>query len=84
MHFKIIQEGVKLPMFMDQVAYIKLFLTGRALKWFKPYLTKVQINGIITTNLEVKYLLLSWGGFVEWLIQMFRDLKVTTIAERKL
>ena len=41
---------------------------GRALKWFKSYLTKVQINSIITTNLEVKYLFLSWGGFTERLI----------------
>ena len=65
MHFKITQEGVKLPIFMDQVVYIGLFLTGRALKQFKLYLTKVQINGIITTNLEVKYLFLSWGGFIE-------------------
>ena len=35
---------------MDQVVYIGLFLTGRALKWFKSYLTEVQINKIITTN----------------------------------
>ena len=41
MHFKITQEGVKLPIFMDQVVYIGLFLTGRALKQFKLYLTKV-------------------------------------------
>ena len=65
MHFKIIQEGVKLPTSMDQVAYAGLFLIGKALKQFKLYLTKVQINGIITTNLEVKYLFLSQGGFME-------------------
>ena len=41
MHFKVIQEGVKLATPIDQVAYIGLFLTGRALKWFKPYLTKI-------------------------------------------
>ena len=41
MHFKITQEAVKLVMPMDQVAYIGLFLTGRALKQFKPYLTKI-------------------------------------------
>ena len=27
---------------------------------------------------------LSWGGFVEQLIQIFRDLEVATTAERKL
>ena len=35
------QEGVKLAIPIDQVAYIGLFLTGRALKWFKPYLTEI-------------------------------------------
>jgi len=32
MHFKVIQEGAKLAIPMDQVAYAGLFLTGRALK----------------------------------------------------
>ena len=41
MYFKITQEGAKLPMPMDQVAYLGLFLTGRALKWFKPYLIEI-------------------------------------------
>ena len=68
MHFKIIQELAKLPTAIDQVAYIGLFLMGKALKQFKPYLTEVQINGIISTNMEVKYMFLSWGGFVNWLI----------------
>ena len=50
MHFKVMQEGVKLVIPIDQVAYAGLFLIERVLKWFKPYLTKIQINGIITTN----------------------------------
>jgi len=41
MHFKVVQEGVKLVTSLDQVAYTGLFLTGRALKWFKPYLTEI-------------------------------------------
>ena len=41
MHFKVMQEGAKLATLLDQVAYTGLFLTGRALKWFKPYLTKI-------------------------------------------
>ena len=84
MHFKVLQEEAKLPILMDQVAYTGLFLIGRALKQFKPYLMEVQLNGIISTNLEVKYLFSSWGGFAEKLIQMFKDLEAITTAERKL
>ena len=40
-------------MAIKQVAYAELFLTGRVLKWFKPYLTKIQLNGLNTTNVEV-------------------------------
>jgi len=32
MHFKVMQEGVKLAIPIDQVVYTGLFLTGRALK----------------------------------------------------
>ena len=69
---------------MDQVIYIGLFLIGRALKQFKPYLTKMQINSITFTNLEVKYIFLSQGGFAKQLMQIFGDLKAITIVERKL
>ena len=31
-YFKITQKGVKLPIFMDQVAYTGLFLIGKVLK----------------------------------------------------
>jgi len=41
MHFKVMQEGVKLVTPIDQVAYAGLFLIGRALKWFKPYFTEI-------------------------------------------
>ena len=64
---KILYEGAKLPALSDQVAYVGLFLTGRALEWFKPYLTEVQENGIATTNLEVRYMFLSWEGFANQL-----------------
>ena len=40
-------------MAIKQVAYAGLFLIGRVLKWFKPYLTEVQSNGLNTTNIEV-------------------------------
>jgi hypothetical protein len=38
---KITNKGLGLPIAIKQVAYVELFLTGRVLEWFKPYLTKV-------------------------------------------
>ena len=55
---KITNKGLGLPMAIEQVAYIGLFLTGKVLEWFKPYLTKVQLNGLNTTNIEVQYMFL--------------------------
>jgi hypothetical protein len=56
MKFKIIQEDLKIGTLADQIAYTGLFLTGKALKWFKPYLTKIQTNKISTTNQKVRYI----------------------------
>ena len=50
---KITNKGPGLPTAIKQVAYIGLFLTKRVLEWFKPYLTKVQLNGLNTTNIKV-------------------------------
>ena len=47
---KIINKGPGLPMAIKQVAYTGLFLTGKVLKWFKPYLIEIQENGMTTTN----------------------------------
>jgi len=58
-HFKVVQEGVKLAISLNQVAYAGLFLTGRALKWFKPYLIEIQANSIITTNQDIWYIFAS-------------------------
>ena len=55
---KITNKGLGLPIAIKQVAYTGLFLTGRVLEWFKSYLTKVQINGLNTTNIEVRYMFL--------------------------
>ena len=49
---KITNKGPGLPIVMEQVAYAGLFLIGRVLEWFKPYFTKIQLNGISTTNIE--------------------------------
>ena len=50
---KITNKGLRLLIAIKQVAYAGLFLTGRVLKWFKPYFTKVQLNRLNTTNIEV-------------------------------
>ena len=55
---KITNKGLELPTAIKQVAYIGLFLTGRALEWFKSYFTKVQSNGLNTTNIKVRYMFL--------------------------
>ena len=59
MKLKIRYKGQKLPIVADQVAYMGLFLTGRALKWFKPYLVKYEVNSLTTKNNKVKYMFLS-------------------------
>ena len=56
---KITNKGPGLPIAIEQVAYTGLFLTGRALEWFKPYFTEVQSNGLNTTNVEVWYIFLT-------------------------
>ena len=47
---KITNKGLGLPIVIKQVAYTGLFLIGRVLEWFKPYFTKIQENGLTTTN----------------------------------
>ena len=56
---KIINNGLGLATVIKQVAYIGLFLLRRALEWFKPYFTKIQLNRISTTNIEVRYIFLT-------------------------
>src|SRR6266702_7287925 len=82
MRFKIMQEKAKIGTPMDQVIYIGLFLTGRALKWFKPYFTEIQTNGMTTINQEVRYIFLSWEGFLSWLTQIYNDMEAVMIAKR--
>ena len=53
MRFKVTQEKAKMGILMDQVMYARLFLTGRALEWFKPYLMEIQTNGMTTLNQEI-------------------------------
>ena len=55
---KITNKGLGLPTAIKQIAYIGLFLTERVLEWFKPYFTKVQLNGLNTTNIKIQYIFL--------------------------
>ena len=55
---KITNKGLGLPIAIKQVAYTELFLTKRVLEWFKPYLTKIQLNGLNTTNIKAWYIFL--------------------------
>ena len=55
---KITNKGLRLPTVIKQVAYTGLFLIGRVLEWFKPYFTKIQLNGMSTTNIEAWYIFL--------------------------
>ena len=60
---KITNKGPGLPTAIKQVTYAGLFLIGRVLEWFKPYLTKVQLNGLNTTNIKLWYIFLIQEGF---------------------
>ena len=55
---KITNKGLGLSRARKQVAYVRLFLIERVLEWFKPYFTKVQLNGLNITNIEIQYIFL--------------------------
>src|SRR6266568_6526103 len=59
MSLKLRYKGPKIATPADAVAYTGIFLIGKALKWFKLYLTEYQINRATTTNLETKYIFLN-------------------------
>ena len=60
---KLKYKGPKIVTLLDAVIYAGMFLIGRALKWFKPYLTEYQINRTTTINLKIKYIFLSQENF---------------------
>ena len=71
-------------MAIKQVAYTGLFLTEKVLEQFKPYLTKIQLNGISTTNIEARYIFLIWDGFANQFKQIFRSLEEELVTKDKL
>ena len=81
---KITNKGPGLPTVIKQVAYTELFLIGRALEQFKPYLTEIQLNGMGTTNIEAQYIFLIQDGFANRLKQMFGSLEEELVAKDKL
>ena len=81
---KLRYKGPKIAILVDAVIYTGMFLIGRVLEWFKLYLIKYQINGATITNLETKYIFLSWDNFKNQIIQIFRDLEEKAIVEQKL
>jgi len=56
MSLKLRYKGHKIITLLDAVIYTGIYLIGRALKWFKPYLIEYQTNRATTTNLEIKYI----------------------------
>ena len=70
---KLKYKGHKIATPLDVVIYTGIYLTGKALEQFKPYLIKYQTNGATITNLEIKYIFINWENFKSQLMQMFRD-----------
>ena len=50
---KLYNKGHKVFIQFNTVAYTGLFLTGKALEWFKPYIIEFQNNRITIANKEV-------------------------------
>ena len=56
MRLKLHNKGYKVPIQAEAVAYTGLFLLGKVLKWFKPYIIEYQNNRVNTINKEVQYI----------------------------
>ena len=52
-------KGLKLPTPIKKIAYAGMYLTGKPLKWFQPYLIETQVNKITSTNSKVRYIFLT-------------------------
>ena len=81
MLLKLRYKGPKIVTPTDAVIYTGIFLTGKALKWFKLYLLEYQTNRATITNLETKYIFLSQDNFKSWMTQIFKDLEEEATAE---
>ena len=84
MSLKLRYKGHKIAMPPDTVIYAGIYLIGRALKQFKPYLMEYQTNRPTTTNLEMKYIFVNQENFKNQLMQIFGDLEDEAITKQKL
>ena len=80
---KISNKGLGLLIAIEQITYAGLFLIKRALEWFKPYFTKIQLNGLNTTTIEAWYIFLIQEGFANRLKQIFKSLDKKLMAKNK-
>ena len=51
-------KGLRLPTPIKKVVYAGMSLIRKPLKWFQPYLAEIQMNGVTSTNSEVRYIFL--------------------------
>ncbi len=63
MLLKLRYKGYRIATPLDVVVYAGMYLIGRALEWFKPYLIEYQTNRPTTTNLETKYIFVNQENF---------------------
>ena len=81
---KLYNKGYKVLIQADAVAYIGLFLLGKALEWFKLYIIGYQNNRVNTANKEVWYIFLYQNVFVTKLIQIYGDLEAEVTVKQKI
>ena len=81
MSLKLRYKRPKIATLADTVIYTGIFLTSKALEWFKLYLTEYQTNRATITNLKIKYIFLSQDNFKNQMTQIFGDLKKEAMAE---
>ena len=60
---KLRYKGYRIATPLDAVTYTGIYLTGKALEQFKPYLIEYQTNRLTTTNLEIKYIFANQENF---------------------
>ena len=84
MRLKLHNKGHKVAIQANIVAYTGLFLSKKALKWFKPYIMEYQNSRVNTTNKEIQYMFIYWDAFTAKLIQIYRDPEAKVTAEQKI
>ena len=81
---KINNKRPKLATPFDKVIYAGMHLIGKSLKWFQPYLSEAQTNGVTITNQEVWYIFLSQEDFKAYLVQIYGDFEEEETVIKKM